>query len=61
MGHGLQLDASCRRQPLMNVGAVRTSDLIALLPTVNRSSRVLACIVSKEPSVQIPFDGWLKV
>ena len=54
MGHGLQLDGSTPRQPLMNMGAVRTSDLATLLPIVNRSSRVLACIASNEPSVQTP-------
>jgi|SRR5258706_14193664 len=60
MGHGLQLDGSTRRQPLMNVGVVRTTDLTALPPTANRSSRVLACIASNEPSAQTPFDGWSK-
>lgn len=54
MGHGLQLDGSTPRQPLINMGVVRNSDLAALLPIVNRSSRVLACIASNEPSVQTP-------
>ena len=61
MGHGLQLDGSTRRQPLMNVGVVRTTDLTALPAIVNCSSLVLACIASNEPSVQTPFDSWSKV
>jgi hypothetical protein len=61
MGYGLQLKGSTRRQPLMNPGAVRTSDLIALLLAVIRNSRILASITSNEPSVQTRFGGWLKI
>lgn len=57
MGHGLQLEGSTRPQLLMNMGAVGTSDLIALFRAVVRNSRILACITSNEASVQTPFDG----